>query len=110
MRPQQISRQVCDKRSTPPINPGTCPSLAQLLLECFSCAAKRPTAVEAHARLVNMRSALLLPNLPLRNVPPTGWQQSHQILQPSLTANSNSLSLSVYHDNACSTVQNTLRM
>eukprot|EP00316_Scyphosphaera_apsteinii_P004469 CAMPEP_0119316040 /NCGR_PEP_ID=MMETSP1333-20130426/38255_1 /TAXON_ID=418940 /ORGANISM="Scyphosphaera apsteinii, Strain RCC1455" /LENGTH=482 /DNA_ID=CAMNT_0007321575 /DNA_START=11 /DNA_END=1456 /DNA_ORIENTATION=+ len=60
MRSQQISRQVCDKRSTPSMEADIPPPLAKLLFDCFSSPVERPTAVQVHARLVEMKSQLLV--------------------------------------------------
>jgi len=55
MRPQQISRQVCDKLSKPSITADIPTILADLLHDCFSSPAARPTAIDAHARILNMK-------------------------------------------------------
>jgi len=86
LRPQQISRQVCDKHCIPHIDPAVSAPLASLLLACFRAPSSRPTAAEAHTHLVYLKSQHFMSQWCLDYDDPSCSLPSSGTLRPTSTA------------------------
>eukprot|EP00316_Scyphosphaera_apsteinii_P023365 CAMPEP_0119328970 /NCGR_PEP_ID=MMETSP1333-20130426/74690_1 /TAXON_ID=418940 /ORGANISM="Scyphosphaera apsteinii, Strain RCC1455" /LENGTH=578 /DNA_ID=CAMNT_0007337969 /DNA_START=51 /DNA_END=1787 /DNA_ORIENTATION=- len=84
MRLSQISRQVCDKRRTPFIEPDISAPLDALLRRCFSEACLRPTANDAATRFAHFRAELLVPE----------WTVDYDLDEPCESSEPSAASLS----------------